>query len=312
MLFLDVLTNNRYKCNIMFVKIKEKVGCKMGNQIKTFFLLSFMTLIFVFIGSAFGKEGMIIAFIIAVGINFVSYYFSDRLILAIYRAKEISYNDNPLVYNIVAELTQKANMPMPKVYLIPSANPNAFATGRNPNHSAVAVTSGILHLLSDNELKGVLAHELGHIKNRDILVATIAATIAGAIAMMARMLQWTALLGGMGGNRRQGGMLGLLSILLVAVVGSIAALILQMAISRSREYLADTAGARLAGNPAYLSNALRKLSQGARMSPMESANPATAHLFIVSPFRSRPSVLALFSTHPPIEERIARLDGMVV
>lgn len=282
----------------------------MANRMKTYFLLGILTVIFVFVGSFFGKSGMYIAFFIALAINWFSYFFSDKLVLAMYRAKPVTYNDAPAVYSIVAELTQKAGLPMPKLYLIPSATPNAFATGRNPRHSAVAVTSGILDLLTENELKGVLAHELSHIKDRDILIATIAATLAVAITMIARMLQWAAILGGGGDDRRQGNILGLVGMLAFAVLAPIAAMVVQLAISRSREYLADEEGAKLAGNPQYLANALRKLSAGVSRIPMRSANPATAHLFIVAPFRGR-SVLALFSTHPPVEERIKRLESLV-
>lgn len=287
---------------------------KMAMQIKTFLLLGVLTVLLVLIGSFFGEGGMIAAFVFALAINGLSYFFSDRLVLAMYRAKEISYNDFPALYNIMGELTQKAGLPMPKIYLISSATPNAFATGRNPKHSAVAVTTGILDILTESELKGVLAHELSHIKDRDILVATIAATIAGAVTFMARMMQWAAMFGGMGGggNRRsEGNVIGLAGMLLFAILAPIAALIVQFAISRSREYLADAEGGKLAGNPAYLAAALRKLSEGVRRRPMSNANPSTAHLFIVAPFTGR-SLLNLFSTHPPVEERIRRLESLVV
>ncbi|MDD3726063.1 MAG: zinc metalloprotease HtpX [Candidatus Ratteibacteria bacterium] len=280
----------------------------MANRIRTYLLLGLLTVIFVVIGSFFGKEGMYIAFFLALVMNWLSYFFSDRIVLAMYRAREVSPEEAPSLYRIVGELTQKASLPMPKIYIIPSATPNAFATGRNPSHSAVAVTSGIMELLNENELKGVLAHELSHIKNSDILIATVAATIAGAITMLARMLQWAALLGG-GDDRRQGNIFTLVAMLVFAVLAPIAAMIVQMAISRGREYLADEGGAKLSGNPLYLANALRKLAMGVQARPLNNANPSTAHMFIVAPFSGR-SILNLFSTHPPIEERIKRLEGM--
>ena len=281
---------------------------------KTFLLLGVLTVMLVLIGSIFGEQGMKIAFLFALVMNGFSYFFSDRLVLAMYRARQISYSDYPVVYNIMGELTQKAGMPMPKLYLISSATPNAFATGRDPQHSAVAVTTGILDLLSENELKGVLAHELSHVKDRDILIATIAATIAGAITFIARMVQWGAMFGGMGGrnDRREGGnVIGLAGMLLFAVLAPLAALIVQLAISRSREYLADSEGGKLAGNPLYLSSALRKLTEGVKYHPMRNANPSTAHLFIVAPIAGK-SLLNLFSTHPPMEERIRRLENLAV
>ncbi len=279
----------------------------MANRMKTFFLLGLLTVLFVLIGSIWGREGMIIAFIFALGMNWISYFFSDKIVLAIYRAKPITYNDAPVIHKIVAELTQRAGLPMPKLYIVPSANPNAFATGRDPNHAAVAVTSGILEILTENELRGVLAHELGHIKDRDILIATVAATIAGAITMLARIMMF---FGGGSGNRRQGNIIGLAGMIVLLVLAPIAAMIIQMAISRSREYLADEEGAKLAGNPSYLANALRKLAEGVRRAPMNSSNTATAHMFIVSPFSGK-AVLSLFSTHPPVEERIKRLERLV-
>jgi len=283
----------------------------MEIKLKTFLLLGGLTVLLVWGGSFFGEGGMVTAFIIALAMNGISYFFSDRLVLAMYRAKPISYNDAPLIYNIMGELTQKAGLPMPKLYLIQSATPNAFATGRDPAHSAVAVTTGIMELLSENEIKGVLAHELSHIKDRDILLATIAATIAGAITFLARMAQWAAMFGGGGNNRKNNGnMLGLAGMLLFAVLAPIAAMIVQLAISRSREYLADSEGGRLAGNPLYLSSALKKLSAGVKVRPMNNANPSTAHLFIVAPFSGK-SVMNLFSTHPPMEERIRRLESLV-
>ncbi|MCM8820489.1 MAG: zinc metalloprotease HtpX [Candidatus Omnitrophica bacterium] len=282
----------------------------MVNRIRTYFLLGILTVIFVLIGSFFGKEGMYIAFFIALALNWISYFFSDKIVLAMYRARQVTPEESPSLYRIVGELTQKASLPMPKIYIIPSATPNAFATGRGPAHSAVAVTSGIMEILNENELKGVLAHELGHIKNRDILVATVAATIAGAITMLARMLQWAAILGGGRDDRRQGNIFTLVAMLAFAILAPIAAIIVQMAISRGREYIADEDGAKLAGNPMYLAEALRKLAMGVKARPMNNANPSTAHMFIVNPFSGR-SILTLFSTHPPIEERIKRLESMM-
>ena len=279
----------------------------MANRLKTFFLLGLLTVIFVLIGSIWGRSGMITALLIALAMNWISYFFSDKIVLAMYRARELSYNEAPAVHNIVGELTQKAGLPMPRIYLIPSATPNAFATGRNPEHSAVAVTSGILDILTESELKGVLAHEMSHIKDRDILIATVAATIAGAITVLARMMMF---FGGGRDSRRQGNIIGLAGMMVLLILAPIAAMLVQLAISRSREYLADEAGARLAGNPSYLANALRKLSAGVRMAPMNNSNPATAHMFIVSPFSGK-SMLALFSTHPPVEERIKRLERLV-
>jgi heat shock protein HtpX len=279
----------------------------MANRMKTFFLLGLLTVLLVLIGSIWGRQGAIIAFIAALAMNWISYFFSDKIVLAMYRAKPITYNEAPAIHNIVAELTQKAGLPMPKLYVVPSATPNAFATGRDPNHAAVAVTSGILDLLTENELKGVLAHELGHVKDRDILIATVAATIAGAITMLARMMMF---FGGGSGNRRQGNIIGVLGMIVLLVLAPIAAMIIQMAISRSREYLADEEGAKLAGNPSYLANALRKLAEGVRRAPMNGSNTATAHMFIVSPFSGK-TLMTLFSTHPPVEERIRRLENLV-
>jgi len=283
----------------------------MGNRIKTYFLLGILTVIFVFVGSFFGKGGMYIAFFIALAMNWFSYFFSDRIVLAMYRAKPVTYEEAPGLHRIVSELTQMAGLPMPKLYIIPNPSPNAFATGRDPQHAAVAVTSGILDLMTESELKGVLAHELSHVKDRDILIAAIAATFAAAITMIARMMQWAAYFGGGSDDRRQGNALGLVGMLAFAILAPIAAMLVQLAISRSREYLADEEGARLAGNPQFLANALRKLSAGVSRSPMNSANPATAHMFIVAPFSGR-AMLALFSTHPPLEERIARLERLII
>lgn len=275
------------------------------NQIKTMMLLVVLTLILVWAGAAFGgKQGMTMALIFAVGMNFFAYWFSDKIVLRMYRAQEVAEAEAPELYGIVRRLSQKAQIPMPKVYIIQEDQPNAFATGRNPKHAAVAVTSGIMRILSADELSGVIGHELSHITHRDILVSTIAATIAGAISYLAQMAQWAAIFGHRGDDEGRNP----IAALVMMIVGPIAALVVQMAISRSREYLADQGGAKLAGNPRYLSNALRKLSAASQKIPMD-ANPATSHMFIVNPL-SGGGLLKLFSTHPPMEERIARLEAM--
>ncbi|MCM8818803.1 MAG: zinc metalloprotease HtpX [Candidatus Omnitrophica bacterium] len=284
----------------------------MGNRLKTYFLLGILTVILIWIGGFFGKSGMITALIFAFLLNWISYFFSDKIVLAMYRAKQVKENEEPYLHSIVAQLAQSAGIPKPKVYIINSSTPNAFATGRNPENAVVALTTGIIELLDENELKGVISHELAHIKNRDILIATIAATIAGAITFLARMLQYIAFFGTVNrDNRNKGNVFQLFSILLFAILAPIAALIIQLAISRSREFLSDEGGAKISGNPLYLANALRKLAYGVRRYPMNNANPATSHLFIVSPFSGK-DIFALFSTHPPIEERIKRLESMII
>ncbi len=276
------------------------------NNIKTMALLVLLTLILVWAGAAFGgKQGMTIALILAIGMNFFAYWFSDKIVLRMYGAREVTEAEAPELFGIVRRLTQKAQMPMPRIYMMEEDQPNAFATGRNPKHAAVAVTTGIMRILGHDELAGVIGHELSHIRHRDILISTIAATIAGAISYLAQMAQWAAIFGHRG-NDDEGG--SPIAALVMMIVGPIAALIVQMAISRSREYAADEGGARLAGNPRYLSNALRKLDSASRKVPMD-ANPATSHMFIVNPL-SGGGLLKLFSTHPPIEERIARLETM--
>ncbi len=272
------------------------------NLFKTFMLMALLMGLALLIGDALGgTSGMMTAFVIAALMNFGSYWFSDKIVLAMYGARPISEGDAPGLYNVVRRLAASAQLPMPKVYIIPPEQPNAFATGRDPEHAVVAVTDGILRILTDEELEGVLAHELAHVKHRDILIGTIAATVAGAIMMLSRM----ALFFGGGRDRENGNPFGAL---LAIVLAPIAALLIQMAISRGREYEADAGGARFCGNPHYLANALRKLQRGAKAVPMD-ANPATAHMFIVNPF-SAGGVASLFSTHPPIEERIARLERM--
>jgi heat shock protein HtpX len=277
------------------------------NNIKTLFLLVTLTLILIWAGAAMGgKQGMTIALIFALGMNFFAYWFSDKIVLKMYRAKEVTESEAPDLYRIVRRLAQKGEIPMPKVYIMDQEQPNAFATGRNPNHAAVAVTTGIMRILSQEELQGVIGHELAHVKHRDILISTIAATIAGAISFLAQMAQWAMIFGGHRGDDDEGG--SPIAALIMMIVGPIAALIVQMAISRSREYAADEGGARLAGNPRYLSGALRKLHWASQKIPMD-ANPATSHMFIVNPL-SGGGIAKLFSTHPPIEERISRLESM--
>ena len=278
------------------------------NQFKTFLLMLVMTLLFVLVGSAVGgKNGVVYAFIFAGLMNFFAYWFSDKIVLRMYGAKEVSQGESPELYGIVAELTSKASLPMPKVYIMENDTPNAFATGRNPEHAAVAVTTGILKILSREELMGVIGHELTHVKNRDILVSTVAATLAGAIAMLSRMAQFGAMFGG-GRSNEEGGRGGnILVVLIVSIFASMAAMLIQLAISRSREYLADEGGAHLA-HPLSLAKALGKLEVASKRIPMQ-ANPSTAHMFIVNPLKGG-RVLSLFSTHPPMEERIARLEEM--
>jgi len=278
------------------------------NTFKTFLLMFGMTLLLIFVGSAIGgSNGMFIAFLFAVVMNFGTYWFSDKIVLRMYKAQELKPEDNPKLFEMTQELTGRAGLPMPKLYIIPNEQPNAFATGRNPEHAAVAVTDGILRLLSREELMGVIGHELSHVKNRDILIGTVAATIAGAISMLAHMAQWAMIFGGgRSSNDREGNPIGAL---LMIILAPIAAMLIQMAISRSREYLADEGGAKMSGNPLYLADALKKLEVKSKQIPME-ANNATAHMFIVSPLRGG-GFTKLFSTHPPMEERVARLEAMV-
>ncbi|MGC8791311.1 MAG: zinc metalloprotease HtpX [Desulfurella sp.] len=254
-----------------------------------------------------GSQGLIIALIFAGIMNFITYWFSDKIVLKAYHAIEANQHQYPQLYSIVNNLAQKANLPMPKIYVVNSNTPNAFATGRNPKNAAVCVTTGILNLLNTNELSGVLGHELTHVKNRDILTATLAATIAGAISYLAWMAQWSAMFGGMGNNRRNNNMFGLL---FVAILTPIIATIIQLAISRQREYAADKGGAVLSGNPMYLASALKKLESANKLSPMPNTHfsQTTAHMFIVNPFKGE-TFKSLFSTHPPIEKRIERLEN---
>src|SRR4051812_33704420 len=274
----------------------------MGNTFKTAFLLTALTLLLMFIGQAFGgQNGMFMALIIAAVMNFVSYFYSDKIALAMYRAQPVTREQLPRAYAAVERLTQKIGIPMPKIYVIPTDSPNAFATGRNPNHASVAVTQGILTLLNDEELEGVLAHELGHVRNRDILISSIAATIAGAITFLARFGMFFGV--GDRDERRGGGMGGLVML----IVAPIAAVLIQLAVSRSREYQADETGAHSTGNPYALASALSKLDAYSKRLPLQ-ATPSTAHLFIVQPFLGM-SLMSLFQTHPPIAKRIERLTG---
>ena len=280
----------------------------MGNVFKTALLLGVMTALIVFIGGLFGgKQGMVMAFVLAMGMNFFSYWYSDKIVLKMYRAKAVGPNDFPGLYNAVGQLAHNAGLPMPRVYIIPEESPNAFATGRNPEHAVIAVTEGLLKSMNDEEATGVLAHEMSHVKNRDILIGSIAATMAGAIMILATMARWTAFFGGGSSDDEGGGGLGTVGLIVMSILAPIAAMLIQMAISRSREYLADATGARLAGNPEGLADALEKLGAASKRLPMK-ANPSTAHMFIVNPL-SGGSIMHLFSTHPPIEERIARLRG---
>ncbi len=276
----------------------------MSNTLKTTFLLGALTGLLMMFGQIFGgRGGMVIAFVFAIAMNFGSYWFSDKIVLALYRAKPVSEADDPGLYSIVRNLATRAGLPMPRVYRIPQTAPNAFATGRNPKNAVVAVTDGIRQLLTDEELSGVIGHELAHIGHRDILISSIAATLAGAIMMLANMARW-ALIFGAGRDDDNNP----LASLAMAIVAPIAAVIIQMAISRSREFQADATGARIAGDPRHLASALQKLSMASKRVPM-SSNPATSHMFIVKPFTGK-SFLELFSTHPPVEKRIERLNQM--
>ncbi len=281
----------------------------IGTTIRTTLLLAALTILILWIGKMIGGQGgMFVAFILAVVMNAGSYWFSDKIVLAMYQAQPIEESQAPQVYQIVRELAAEAHLPMPRIYMIPQETPNAFATGRNPENAVVAVTEGIMRILTPAELKGVLAHELGHVKNRDILVSSIAATLAGAIMILASMARWAAIFGGFRGSSDEDSGGGILGLIVTAILAPIAATLIQLAISRSREYLADETGARLAHNPESLARALEKLAAASEKIPMD-ANPSTAHLFIVNPLSGR-ALAGLFSTHPPIEERIRRLRSM--
>jgi heat shock protein HtpX len=278
------------------------------NYLKTALLLGLLTGLILLVGGLLGgRSGVVIAFVFAALMNFGSYWFSDKIVLRMYRAQPVSPEQAPRLHAIVDRLVARAGLPKPALYVLPEAAPNAFATGRNPEHSAVAVTEGMLRAMNEEEVEGVVAHELAHVKNRDILISSVAATIAGAISMLAHLAQWGALFGGMGGrsDERGGNPIALLA---TALLAPIAALIIQMAISRSREYAADATGAQMAGNPYGLASALEKLGALNRRIPLQHGDPATSHLFIVAPL-SGGALLQLFSTHPPLEERVRRLRG---
>ena len=278
----------------------------MSNQIRTTVLLAIMTAVIMWVGKMLGGTGgMMIALVFAGGMNFFSYWYSDKIVLKMYKAEEATEQEASLVYRIVNVLSKEAGLPMPKVYIIPQDSPNAFATGRNPENAVVAVTRGLLNTMNPDELAGVLAHELGHIKNRDILIGTIAATMAGAIMMIASLAKWSAIFGGFRGDDDDGG--GFIGLIAMAIIAPIAAMLIQMAISRSREYLADSTAAKITGNSEGLASALEKLGAYSRQIPMQ-AQPATAHMFITNPLAGR-NMMKFFSTHPPIEERVARLRG---
>ncbi|MBW2978121.1 zinc metalloprotease HtpX [Candidatus Woesearchaeota archaeon] len=280
----------------------------MKNQIKTVVLLGLLTGLLLGVGQLLGgRGGLFIGLVFAILMNFGAYWFSDKIVLRMYRAKEIKENDEPELYRIVKEVAHLAKLPMPKVYIIPTENPNAFATGRNPSKSAVACTVGIMNLLNKDELKGVIAHEMAHIKNRDTLIQAVAATIAGVISYLAFMARWAAIFGGMGGRDRDGG--GMFELLALAIITPLIATILQLAISRSREYLADETGAKTIHNPYNLADALEKLEAGVKRNPLRFGSPSTSSLFIVNPFSGR-GFIKWFSTHPPMKERVKRLRQM--
>lgn len=280
----------------------------MSSQLRTGVLLAALTALIVLFGRLLGGQtGMVVAFMLAMVMNVGSYWYSDKIVLSMYRAVDLAPSDAPMIHSIVDELSQRAGLPKPRVVLVPENTPNAFATGRDPKHAVVAVTQGLLQTLSPEEIKGVLAHEMGHVKNRDILIQSVAATLAGAIMIVANMVKWATLFGFGGSDDEEGG--NPLFAFVLALIAPIAASLIQMAISRSREFLADETGARLAGNPNYLANALEKLDAYSRRVPLQHGNPATEHMFIVNPFAGM-SVAKLFSTHPPTEERVRRLREM--
>lgn len=284
----------------------------MSNTIKTTALLAALTVLFILVGGMIGGEqGMVVALLLAGVMNFAAYWWSDRIVLRMYSAQEVTEAEAPEFVGVVRRLAQRARLPMPRVYIIPTETPNAFATGRNPEHAAVAATEGILRILTPDELEGVMAHELAHVRNRDILISTIAATLAGAVMVLARIAQFSAFFGGgRSSEDDEGGAGGILGLIVLAVLAPLAAMLVQMAISRSREYQADAAGAQISRKPRALADALEKLEQAAQAMPMD-AHPSTAHLFIVNPLTGG-SLLRLFSTHPPVEERVARLRAMRV
>jgi heat shock protein HtpX len=279
----------------------------MGNYFKTTVLLALLTAFILWVGNLLGgHQGMVIALIFAGGMNLISYWYSDRIVLKMYKAQEVNENRAPELYGMVRELAGQARMPMPKVYIIPQDSPNAFATGRDPEHAVVAVTEGLLRIMNTEELKGVLAHELAHVSNRDILIGTIAATLAGTVMVLASMARWSAVFGGFNRDSGGGGT-NIIGLIAMSIFAPLAAMVIQMAISRSREYEADSTGAKLTGHPEGLAKALEKLGAYSKKLPMD-ANPSTAHMFIVNPLTGG-GLANLFSTHPPLEERIAKLRG---
>jgi len=281
----------------------------MGNTFKTIFLLGTLTGLLVVFGNYFGgTQGMMIAFLFALLMNFGAYWFSDKIVLRMYRARQVTEAEAPELVGLVRSLSQRARLPMPKVWIVPSPAPNAFATGRNPEHAAVAVTEGLLQIMNRDQLEGVLAHELGHITNRDTLISAVAATLAGVIMMLANMARWTAFFGGGRDDEDRGG--GVVGLLVMAMLAPIAALLIQMAISRTREFVADATAAHVTKKPLALASALERLQMAAERIPLD-ANPATSHLFIVNPLSGR-SLLRLFSTHPSVEERVKRLRAIQV
>jgi heat shock protein HtpX len=283
------------------------------NGFRTTILLALLTALVVWIGQMFGgPNGAVIALLMAGVMNFFSYWFSDKIVLKMYGAQEITANDDPELYSLVQDLATRAGLPMPRVYVIPEEAPNAFATGRNPEHAAVAVTQGIRRILNKRELTGVLGHELSHVKHRDILISTIAATLAGAISYLAYMAQWGMIFGGGSRDRDEGGGSNIFSLLFMMIVAPLAAMLIQMAVSRSREYMADDGGAKVTGDPLALASALRKLHMGAQNIPLQVSDAtanSTAHMFIVNPLTAK-GLASLFSTHPAMDERIARLEAM--
>lgn len=275
------------------------------NYIKTTILLAALAALLIFLGDMFGgRQGAVIGLIFAGVMNFGAYWFSDKIVLKMYGARKVEEGDSPELYGMVRDLSMKAALPMPKVYIMQNETPNAFATGRNPNHSAVAVTTGIMKILSNEELQGVIGHELSHIQNRDILISTVAATIAGAISYLSHMAMWFSMFGGRDSRGTHPVVL-----IVMMILAPLAALIIRSAISRSREYGADDGGAKIAGNPLYLSEALKKLSYHNKRAPLKDANEATAHMFIVNPLKGGNTMMKLFSTHPPTEERVKRLEA---
>jgi heat shock protein HtpX len=282
----------------------------MGNNFKTLMLLSLMTGLFLWVGSFWGQGGMMFALIFAGVMNLGSYWFSDKIVLKMYRAKEVTAEEAPKLHGIVDELCQKANLPKPKVYIVPTENPNAFATGRDPKHAAIAVTNGLMRLLDQEEIEGVLAHELSHVKHRDTLISAVVATMAGVIMMLSRMAMFAGMFGGFGGgsdrDRDGGGVIGLLA---MAILTPLAAMLIQLGISRSREYKADEGAAMMTKKPWALASALKDLNQASQRKPMVNANPATSHMFIVNPLSGK-GLMSLLSTHPPMEERIKRLNNL--